>query len=261
MLEPLYIDAPGGRMYTVFHPAPGASECVIFCPSLFEERRCAYRALRVLADDAASMGMAACRFDYVFTGESEGEEGDLTLESMLADAGALASWVREKGVRPVMAGLRLGALVALEAAGKAGARRAVLIAPPSSGEEFAKEVIRQRQVRAMLTSGRGGPKGAVEEELERQGHADIDGTKVSAGLWGAIRSFKPGPAEGVKVGIVQVGPRKRPTSASARLAERLGAEVKVAVSPPFWVESAKMEIEPVREVLRSVLGGRDGRDG
>ena len=247
-------------MYAVFHPAPGAGECVVFCPSLFEERRCAYRALRELADEAASLGRAALRFDYVFTGESEGEENELTLESMLADAEEAASWARKKGMEVFIAGLRVGALVALETARRTGARRAVLIAPPSSGEEFAKEVIRQGQVRAMLTSGRGAPRGGVEAELKEHGSADVDGTKVSAGLWEGILSLEPSRAGG-EVSIIQVGPKNSPTGASARLGEKIGAEVKVAVSPPFWVESEKLELAPVREALRSVVGGRDGRDG
>jgi len=126
--------------------------------------------------------------------------------------------------------------------------------------EFAREIIRQRQVRAMLTSGKGAPRGEIEAQLERDGSADIDGTKVSAGLWKAIRLFEPTRPEGMEVSIIQVGPRKSPTGASARLAERIGAEVAVAVSPPFWVESARMEIDPVRGALRAILEGRDGRD-
>ncbi len=247
-------------MYAVFHARAAAEECVVFYPSLFEERRCAYRALQELADDTALLGKAALRLDYVFTGESEGEEDELTLDSMLADARTAASWVREKGMKPVTAGLRFGALVALDTAANVGARAAVLIAPPPSGAEFAKEVIRQRQVRAMLTSGKGAARGAVEAELEH-GCADIDGTKVSVGLWEGVQSFGPERAEGVSVAIIQVGPRKSSTGATARLADKLEAEVKVAVSPAFWVESEKMEIDPVRRCLRSVLGGCDGRDG
>ena len=244
-------------MYAVFHRVADARECVVFCPSLFEERRCAYRALRELADEVASVGKSALRFDYVCTGESEGDGGGLTLESMLADAEEAASWAREEGMDVFIAGLRVGALVALETARRTGAGRAVLIAPPSSGEEFAKEVIRQTQVRAMLTSGKGPRRRKIRAELERHGYADIDGTKVSARLWEGIRAFEPSRMGG-EVSIIQVGPRKSPTGASARLAESIGAELKVAVSPPFWVESEKLEIEPVREALRSVLGGRDG---
>ena len=113
----------------------------------------------------------------------------------------------------------------------------------------------------LFRSGRGPPRGALEAELEQRGYADIDGTKVSTELWEAVRSFEPGPAGAADVTIIQVGPKHSPTGGTARLAERIGAGVEVAVSPPFWVESERMEIEPVRLRLRSVLGGRDGRDG
>lgn len=117
--EPTWITGTRAPIFAWIHrPADGlAAGAVVLCPPLGREHLSAYRALRLLADRLASVGLLALRFDYRGTGDSAGGA---------AEAGQVAAWsgsvaeaagfAARAGAGPLMlVGLRLGATLAVEA--------------------------------------------------------------------------------------------------------------------------------------------------
>jgi pimeloyl-ACP methyl ester carboxylesterase len=118
---PLLFGTTGRELYGVFHAAvsPGhVGRGVVFCSPMPHEGLAAYRAFRLLADSLARERVHCLRFDYLATGDSAGESQDLNIAAHVDDIGAAIDELKAlSGVRVVhLIGLRLGALLALEAA-------------------------------------------------------------------------------------------------------------------------------------------------
>jgi len=96
---------------------------VLLCNPFGEEAVRAHRIYRVLATQLSRAGHPVLRFDYLGTGDSQGDADDVTLDDWIDDI-ALAAAVlrRESGVSQLAAvGLRLGGTLAARAV----ARRAI----------------------------------------------------------------------------------------------------------------------------------------
>lgn len=117
-MTPFFFGREGRRLFGVLHRAPGSGRGVVLIPPLGQEALRSHRALRILADAYARAGWNALRFDPYGTGDSEGDDLDVTLEGLAEDAqSAAAELSAATGARQLAAfGLRLGGLVALEAA-------------------------------------------------------------------------------------------------------------------------------------------------
>lgn len=106
-----------------FHPAQGApgGGAVLLCPPLGQEAIRLHRFQRVLAERMARAGLAALRFDYFGTGDSEGDDFDGRLRRWCDDiAQADGELRRLSGCRQVIwAGARLGGTLAMLAAKQA----------------------------------------------------------------------------------------------------------------------------------------------
>ena len=155
-LEPLFIDQGGTRLFAVLHMPDGqARRAALFLPPLFEEKKPSYRPLRDVACRLCADGAAVLRFDFRGTGDSGGTHRELTLKAMREDAAAAAAWLREKtpGAPLVLVGLRAGASLALMEAKSLGADAVAALAPVVKGRRFVSQMVRKKQVRAMLTAG------------------------------------------------------------------------------------------------------------
>lgn len=121
---------------------PGLDTAIVIVPPFGYEAVCAQRALRHLAEDAAKAGLLAVRFDLDGTGDSAGDDLDPDrlghwLDS-IDDACAIA---RDAGARRiVLAGVRMGAILALLAAVRCGEVAGVVaIATVTSGKALLRE--------------------------------------------------------------------------------------------------------------------------
>ena len=126
-----------------FHPASGGRGVVIVGAHGYEDM-CSRITLRELGDALARAGLPTLRIDPRDTGDSADlpEDAD-RVATWIADAVAAMRWMREEiGVTEVvLAGLRLGALIAAAAAMEAGdVDRLVLLAPPASGRAYRREL-------------------------------------------------------------------------------------------------------------------------
>lgn len=117
---PFFIGSGERPVYAVLTPASGTRQrrAVVFCPPFGKEYVRTHRTARVLADRLAERGQDVLRFDYYGTGDSGGDDDELTLAGAATDArDAVVEALAVSGVRAVtLIGLRHGAAAALLAA-------------------------------------------------------------------------------------------------------------------------------------------------
>lgn len=150
--EPFFFDGPNGKLFAVLHrPAYGAqgqrgSIGIVFCSPFAEEKLWAHRVFVSFARLLAQEGFVVLRFDYMGTGDSEGETEDATVETHLADIEAAVRELRRlAGTQTVgLLGLRFGATLALLAARRPspGVDFLVLWEPILKGEEYLLKCLR-----------------------------------------------------------------------------------------------------------------------
>src|SRR6266511_2787610 len=188
--EAAFIGKGPQRLFGVlYRPQVPGFLSVVICPALLSESLTTYGNDVLLARTLAARGIAAYRFHYRGTGHSDGDEDDVSFESMREDALAAAEWLgHELDVPdPVLMGTRLGGLVAASAAAEGGGAL-VLWAPVLEGKRYFREAWRASKV---FDIREGPTKKAPREEtggasfselLERDGRVDILGYPVSSGL-------------------------------------------------------------------------------
>lgn len=122
---PMLIGSQARPLHAIYTAAAGRRRrrAVVFCPPFRDEGTNAHRTGRVLAQRLAASGAEALRFDYFGSGESAGDDEELSVGSAVEDAlTAVDEALALAKVRHVtLVGLRAGALVAALAAPRARA--------------------------------------------------------------------------------------------------------------------------------------------
>ncbi len=138
-MVPIVFDQCAGWL----HPAPGLRGVVI-CGSIGFESLCSHKSLAILAERIAAAGQPVLRFDYRGCGDSADIEGDCGRRAIWKDniRAAVAFLRTRTGVDKIaLAGLRLGATLATEVAAEmSGVERLALIAPPTTGKAYVREL-------------------------------------------------------------------------------------------------------------------------
>jgi pimeloyl-ACP methyl ester carboxylesterase len=120
-LNPLYFGDTANALYGVHHPARGATERragIVLCYPFAQEYMRAHRAFRQMSLLLSNEGFHTFRFDYTGTGDSSGGPDDISLDAWDRDLGlAIEELIDMTDVAEVwLVGLRLGAVLALNAA-------------------------------------------------------------------------------------------------------------------------------------------------
>lgn len=132
---------------------------VVIAPALGKEAVDSYRGVGLLAQKLAGSGLLVFRFDYLGTGDSFGEQDSPGAVRAWKESVRLAvDYVRAAGVEHVaLVGLRVGGLLAWQAAADVGVLRAlVLWDPVLSGRAF----LRQQSLLYEVATGRSGSDGS-----------------------------------------------------------------------------------------------------
>ncbi|MGH9088176.1 MAG: serine aminopeptidase domain-containing protein, partial [Acidimicrobiales bacterium] len=133
----------------------------MLCPPLFAHAAPAHHPYRLLARQLVAAGVTVVRFDYEGTGDSAGDlSGPDVVDTWLESVRRAAELARSLAPGPLgLVGLRMGALLAAAAAGRAdGADVLVLWDPSVSGRAF----LRQQQALHAMRFGKGRADGVVE---------------------------------------------------------------------------------------------------
>jgi alpha/beta superfamily hydrolase len=184
-MEPFFFGDEGTRRFGVFHAADRAPNlgCAVLCYPMGHEYFRAHRAFRNLAVSLSRSGLAALRFDYLGSGDSEGSGTDAGLPQWEADVeAALDEAKRRSGCsRVTLVGLRFGAtMAALVARRRRDVETLVLWDPVLNGASYLEEL---QDVQATWLRDRMGADG--ERLLTEQ--PELIGMPVDAELLDQIR--------------------------------------------------------------------------
>jgi alpha/beta superfamily hydrolase len=147
-LEPFFFGSLGNRLYGCYHEPgvwPAREQAVLICNPFGQEYIRAHRACQHLATTVAAAGFPAMRFDYFGTGDSSGESEEATLGQWLEDIDDACEELcdRSGASSVVLAGLRLGASLALDAASRrSDVAGLVLWEPLLDGRQYLDELRR-----------------------------------------------------------------------------------------------------------------------
>jgi len=238
-MEREFFEVDGTRLYVAFHLPGGRPRAgVLMCPPLLEERKGAGRVCVELAERLASLGIASLRFDYRGSGDSEGEQEQMSLDSCLADIAAALGRLRRRIERPVMlVGLRLGASLGTLAAERLEGIDALLLwQPVASGEDFYLLNLRRHMFRRSLIGAGGHAASGAAGGDAGADTVDLDGFVLRREFCEELRRIDlsriepPAPSKA----ILQLSFNREPQKALRDLARRWDAELKALVCEPFW---------------------------
>jgi alpha-beta hydrolase superfamily lysophospholipase len=143
-----------GEVLPVFvhlpRPDLAAGTWLALIPPFAHEHGFALRPLYELGEALAERGVGVIRLDPQGQGNSRVRLEDASVAGWLGEMAAVLAWLREEAgaVRCVAAGVRLGGLIALNAAaGDAGWDAALAISAPPSGEDYWRDLVRKQRLR------------------------------------------------------------------------------------------------------------------
>jgi pimeloyl-ACP methyl ester carboxylesterase len=145
-VEPLFFGESARPLYGVYHP-PSINqyrdEGVLLCYPAGQEYLRLHRAYRQLATLLADKGFHVLRFDFSGTGDSFGNNEDMTYSAWLKDVEHAAEELQAmSGVNNLyIVGARIGSIVAAGAAKSIKARKIVLWEPYAKSEAIFEDII------------------------------------------------------------------------------------------------------------------------
>jgi hypothetical protein len=267
--RPVFLGEPGSALFACLHrPAGAARGLVVLCSSIGAEWKYNYRREVLLARMLAAGGVAAVRFHYLGTGNSDDDSSDdssddtgaggLDFPRMVHDARLAARWAAgETGIgATAWFGAKLGAFVAAEAG-----RGLPLIVwgAPVTGAAYFRELFRVAQVSLLAAGDTGaGPR----EDLAEGRSADVAGYTLPATLYDSVRglSFADGlgaPPRPVRLVdfAADAFSRRRLTTQAADLAAA-GFDASSACfdgDSSWWLDHAGWAAEEGRAAVRALL--------
>ena len=155
--EPFFLPAARGERFCIFHPAAGALRGgIVYLHPFVEEMNKSRRMAALQSRMLAARGFAVLQIDLFGCGDSSGDFGDASWELWRDDVALGVKWLRERaGGRVTLWGLRLGALLALDAARDCDPAPAgfLLWQPVLSGEQMLTQFLRLRVASEMIAQG------------------------------------------------------------------------------------------------------------
>lgn len=255
-IEAFHLQTPLGFRFCVLRrPAGGDRSCgtIIHVPAFAEELNKSRRMIALAADAWAQDGWTVLQIDLGGCGDSEGDLADARWDGWLDDVRCAHQWAQGHGQGPVwLWGLRLGALLASEAAERFGLDCGLLLwQPVTSGKQHLHQFLR------LWTGAQIVGKAGVAEEtsplkrLARGEPVEVAGYEIAPGLAQGLEAAQfrvTGTSKGVHWFHVS------PTGAmpSSPVLERLqtewqaagvGLQVHSAVGPSFW-QTQEIELAP-----------------
>jgi exosortase A-associated hydrolase 2 len=257
---PFFLDVRGTRRFALLHEpsADAALRGGIVCvPPFAEELNKSRRAIAEAARAFAADGWTVLVVDLLGCGDSDGEFGDASWDDWVADVLAATAWLQARtGYAPLLWGVRAGALLAAEAAGRTSVAGLLLWQPVTVGEVFLTHFLRLRVAADAFAGGRSASTTATLRAQLQQGAAlEVAGYTLTEKLVGplAAQSLQLELPATRWVGWVeagsgddpQLGPGARRVVEAGRAA---GVDVaaEAVISAPFW---QTVEIDAARAFI------------
>jgi len=210
--------------------------------------------------------MGVLQLDLYGCGDSDGLSADARWETWRDDVLLALAWLRARTDGPLsLWGLRLGGLLALDAAQGCGDLASILLwQPVTEGAAYLTQFLRLRLAADMLTSG--GPAsdtGALRRELSGGASLDIAGYTITPALAQAIddTAVRTMAAPACPVYWLDLAPQPGRAMAPGRaaLATQLAEsgwtlETGVVHGPAFWSSQEITEAPALLEASAALLG-------
>lgn len=217
---------------------------VLMLPPLFEEQRCAHRALQAVAVALASAGARVLQVEPFATGNSAGRLTDISLSRWTDDIHATMAYLALHGDAPLtILACRAGALLAARAlADGLATGRLLLLQPVTNGKEYLRQTRTRRMIQDKMT---GDPPPTHPCEIEGQ----VLSEALLADLE-ALRLPDTPPAPGIR--LIQCSFNEKPLKEFSDLLARwsLPAEsLRPLVQEPFWLPHSPGRYESLAATL------------
>lgn len=229
ILEPItYSDIHLHGMF--FAPQGECRAAILLVPPLFEEKRCAHRALTTCAQALARAGAAVLHPDLFGTGNSQGRLTDIALDRWIDDLHAARDYVRDRsGHAPSILGCRAGALLAAHAIAEGlPTPRLTLLQPVTAGRGYLNQLRTRRMIQDKMT-------GDMPPEI---GEYEVEGQLLSPTLYSEFQALRlPAEMPDIQMSLLQCSFNEKLLSEYERLVAQWGAErvrVRSLVCEPFW---------------------------
>ncbi|MFC4856090.1 hypothetical protein [Actinophytocola glycyrrhizae] len=259
--QPVFLGEPGSARFACVHRPGGAARgLVVLCSSIGAEWKYNYRREVLLARMLAASGIAAVRFHYLGTGNSDDdpEGGALDFPRMVHDARLACRWAAGAvGIGPTAYfGAKVGAFVAAEAG---SGLPLVVWGAPATGAAYFRELFRVAQVSLLAAGGTGaGPRG----DLAAGRSADVAGYTLPAALYESVRGLSfadglgapPRPVRLVDFAADAAGRRGLATQAAELAAAGFDASSACFDGDSsWWLDHAGWAAEEGRGAVRDLL--------
>ncbi len=202
-----------------------AGTAIIVSP-LFEEKRCAHRALFIAAQTMATAGYSTLMPEFTGIGNSAGELTAINVDNWIADLRSAVA-ILPAGLPLTIIGCRAGALLSIAALGEFDVSRIVLWQPALSGKTYLREAILRRMSQNSIIGG----------EKPKVGEFEIEGQLLSLELFNGIQALKmPDIAPHADIRLLQCSFSEKILGDYARLQDRWGDALTTSaiISKPFW---------------------------
>jgi exosortase A-associated hydrolase 2 len=198
--EPLFLDGTEGRLFAIHHRpdrSGPAARALLYLPPFAEEMNRSRRVAALVARRLAASGRGTLLLDPFGCGDSEGEFAEARWETWRSDVTTAIRFLTGRGYREIaLLGLRLGALLALDAAARSEEiERVVLWQPVLRGDQMLTQFLRLR-LASGLTAGKTAAGGetttALRNRLKSGETLEIAGYELAPALALAIDALRLG---------------------------------------------------------------------
>ncbi len=265
--EAFFLEARPGRRFCLYHPPQGRVRgAVLHVPAHAEEMNKSRRMVARQARMLAAQGLGVLQLDLYGCGDSDGLSADARWEIWRQDVLLALAWLRARTAGPIsLWGLRLGALLALDAAQEDRGLASVLLwQPVTEGAAYLTQFLRLRLAADMLTaSGGTGDTGALRQALAGGASLDIAGYTISPALASALDAAALGAMQPPGCPVhwldlaAQPGRAMAPGRAAvaARLAEQgWTLQTGVVQGAAFWSSQEIAEAPALLDASAMLLG-------
>lgn len=231
---------------------------MVFSNAFGEERKSSALAMARLARAIAEAGAAVLRFDYYGCGDGPGDFIEATVDSRIGDIAAAAAYLREEcqTERLGLLGLRLGATLAVAAAGAVNDLHSlVLLEPIAEAQTYFSAELRRKQVREMITGGRSSARtDKLLNQLDSPDSViDLDGYAIRGATYREFARLSiaehaaafSGSALLVQISFNDTVRAETTSVRKAFLDAGVAAELKTLVMPPFWSRIDVVDVSPL----------------
>ena len=265
--QAFFLDARPGRRFCLYHPPQGrARGAVLHVPAHAEEMNKSRRMVARQARMLAGSGLGVLQIDLYGCGDSDGLSADARWEIWRDDVLLALAWLRERIDGPLsLWGLRLGCLLALDAAQARGDLASIVLwQPVPEGATYLTQFLRLRLAADMLTSaGAAGDTGTLRKELAGGASLEIAGYTITPALAKAIddASINAMAAPACPVHWLDLASQTgralapgRAAAASALVKNGWTLDAAVVAGPAFWASQEISEAPALLDATAALLG-------